>query len=116
MTDKIFKKQLERFGIESIRVVEGNADHQRQQKHFEGSINIVRALMDTMEGRQWMYNKLDFYCVFSTPFVPGKPDSTAFLCGLQEAGHQLQNEIMIAASDKYYEMIQEAATRNQKVD
>lgn len=109
--DSAYQKQLEKFGIESTVIVEGNVEHKRHQEHSESMIGVVSRLMDSMEGRQWIYSKLDFYCVFSTPFVSGKPDSTAFLCGLQEAGHQLQNEIMIASPAQYYLMIQEASAR-----
>lgn len=111
MKDRVFEKQLERFGIEQIRVVQEVPGEKRRQLSLETNTTIIKALMSTIEGREWLYNKLDFYCVNSTPFVAGQPDATAFLCGLQEAGHQLNNEIMLSAPDKYFEMITEAAAR-----
>lgn len=109
--DKVLKKQLEAFGIEAIRVIEEKIDPKKKKVLSNASQNIIKALMETIEGREWLYNKLDFYCVNSTPFVAGQPEATAFLCGLQEAGHQLQNEIMLYAPDKYFEMITEATAR-----
>lgn len=115
MSDKVYQKQLEKFGIEQNQIVEPDLVHERRKIHFESTIGITKAIMSTMEGRQWIYNKLDFCCVFSTPFVAGKPDATAFLCGLQEFGHHLLKEVMIAASNEYSLMLQEAAAREQNV-
>ncbi len=109
--DKTYQKQLEKFGIESTRIVEGDPLRKHQEEYVHAMLGIVKQLMSTIEGRQWIYSKLEFYCVNSTPYVAGKPDATAFLCGLQEAGHQLQNEVMLAAPNEYFVMIQEAATR-----
>lgn len=110
--DKKFQKQLDKFGTESTRIVDVPIHQQRREKLIESNGNVIKSMMDSIEGREWLYNKLDFYCVFSTPFVPNSPETTAFLCGLQEAGHQLQNEIMKFASDKYFQMITEATARS----
>ncbi len=115
MSDKFFQKQLEKFGTEAVQIIEGDLQHKRREIKFETTIGITRALMSTMEGREWVYNKLDFYCVNSTPFVAGKSDATAFLCGLQEAGHHLQREVISAAPNEYTLMLQEAAARAQNV-
>lgn len=115
MSDRVFKKQLEKFGTESFQVVEEDHAAKRKQINFEVTLGITKALMSTMEGRQWVYNKLDFCCVFSTPFVSGHPDATGFLCGLQEFGHHLLGEIMMSAPNEYPLMLQEAAARTQNV-
>ena len=112
MKDKKFAKQLEAFGVEALQLVEQDHVAKRKQKNFEVTLGITKALMSTMEGRQWVYNKLDFCCVHSTPFVAGKPDATAFLCGLQEFGHQLESEVLQASPNEYALMLQEAAARN----
>jgi len=111
--DKTFKRQLEKFGTEQYQAIEPDIQRKQRQTQFEATLDITRALMSTMEGRQWAYNKLDFYCVNSTPFVPNDPYATAFLCGLQEAGHQLQGEILLACPNEYSLMLQEAAARIQ---
>lgn len=115
MIDKVFKKQLEKFGIEQFTVAEEEVLPKKPIVFSESGQNVVRGLMNTMEGREWLYNKLEFYCVNSTPFIPNHPEVTAFLCGLQEAGHQLQNEIMQVAPNEYFVMIQEAAARLQNI-
>ena len=116
MSDKVFKRQMEKFGTEAYQITEPDPlskSRKRQQASFDATIDIMKALMSTMEGRQWVYNKLDFYCVHSTPYVPNDSHATAFLCGLQEAGHHLLHEIMIAAANEYPIMLQEAAARTQ---
>lgn len=115
MTDKKFQKQLEAFGIEQTQLVEPDHDKHRRQINFETTLGITKALMNTMEGRHWIFNKLDFCCVNSTPFVGANPHATSFLCGLQEFGHHLQNEVLMAAPNEYALMLQEAAARNQIV-
>ena len=105
MKDKKFAKQLEAFGVEALQLVEQDHVAKRKQINFEVTLGIT-------EGRQWVYNKLDFCCVHSTPFVAGKPDATAFLCGLQEFGHQLESEVLQASPNEYALMLQEAAARN----
>ena len=113
--DKVLAKQFEKFGIEQNQIVEPDLIQERKKIKFESTVNITRAIMSTMEGREWVYNNLDFCCVFSTPFVAGKPDATAFLCGLQEYGHHLLKQVMLASSNEYAIMLQEAAARAQNV-
>ena len=111
MVDKVFRKQLERFGTESYQLVEPDLTRKRQQSKFEATLGITKALMSSMEGREWVYNKLDFCCFFGTPFSLENKYATAFLCGLQEFGHQLYNEIAVIAPNEYALMLQEAAAR-----
>lgn len=110
--DKVFKKQLEKFGIESTRIVEENLQKKRQQEFAVNTIEVIRVLMDSMQGRQWLYSKLNMCGVYATPFIAGHPDVTAYLCGLQDFGHSLQREIMASAPEKYFLMIQEEEARN----
>ena len=112
MIDKKFQKQLDKFGIESTQIVESELPRPARTPI---NSSIIKMLMDTIEGREWLYNKLDFCCVFATPFVAGKPDATAFLCGLQEVGHHLQAEIMQNSPNEYFLMTQEAAARAQNL-
>ena len=109
--DDIYKSQLEKFGIEANLLVEGNPDDLRRLKYAEAMMHVVQNIMDTMDGRQWMYYKLALCGVFATPFAAGKPDVSAFLAGMQEIGHVLQNDIMNAAPDKYFLMVQEEQAR-----
>ena len=106
--DKILEKQLEAFGgTEYTQVVEVAPEAQQSTQ----SLNPVKTLMSTMEGRAWMFGKLELCGVNSTPYVPGRPDDTAFNCGMQELGHHFQKEIMQVASNEYSVMLQEAASK-----
>jgi len=112
MSDKIFKKQLEKFGTESFQLTEPEPHKKRQQANFDTTIGITKALMSTMEGRQWVYQKLDFCSFFATPFSLENQYATAFLCGLQEFAHHLYNEIAIISPNEYALMLQEAHARH----
>lgn len=106
--DKILEKQLEVFGgTEYTQVVETEPEPQQ----FKQSLNPVKTLMSTMEGRAWMFGKLELCGVNATPYVPGRSDDTAFNCGMQELGHHLQREIMQVAANEYSLMLQEAAVK-----
>lgn len=106
--DKVLEKQLEAFGgIEYTQAI----DSAPESPKFNQSLNVVKNIMQTMEGRAWMFGKLELCGVNATPYVPGRPDDTAFNCGMQELGHQLQAEIMQVAANEYSIMLQEAATR-----
>lgn len=109
--DSVYKDQLEKFGIEANLLIEGDPNERRNLEYAEAMMKVVQSIMDTMDGRQWMYYKLALCGVFATPFSAGKPDVSAFLAGMQEIGHVLQRDIMIAAPDKYFLMVQEDQAR-----
>ena len=111
MDDPIYKAQLEHFGVEADLIIEGDPNKKRQLEYTEAMMKVVQSIMDTMDGRQWMYYKLALCGVFATPFSAGKPDVSAFLSGMQEIGHVLQNDIMASAPDKYFMMVQEEQAR-----
>ena len=116
MNDKVYQKQLEKFGIESTVIVEGDLNKKRQLEFLEIHNSVVNALMASMEGRQWLYSKLDMCRIFTTPFVASDPYGTAFFSGVQAVGHNLLNDIMAASPENYFLMVQEAAARNTKRD
>lgn len=116
MEDKEFKAQLEAWGTESVRLVKGNLSKKRLEERHEATIAVIRALMERVEGRQWLYAQLDMCRVNTAPIVPGKPDMTAFFCGLQAYGHELLSQIMESAPEKYYIMIQEETGRKLALD
>lgn len=111
MTDETYKKQLEAFGIEQARFVKGDPAKKRQEERQEATIAVVRALMERIEGRQWLYAQLDICGVFTVPFVPGQPDVSNLLAGAQAYGHTLLRDIMLAAPENFYVMVQEEAAR-----
>ncbi len=111
--DKTFEKQLEAFGIEQTRVVDVDIKKRARQESGEASLSTIRQIMSTIQGRQWMFDKLDIARVFTAPFAPGQPDTTAFLAGIQAFGQILLQEIMSGAPEEFYTMNQEAAARTQ---
>lgn len=116
MHDPEFKKQLEQFGTEAIRLVRGDISKKRQQDRQEATNTIIKFLMERVEGRQWAYAQLDMCRVFSSPFVAGQSDVTSVLMGLQMYGHTLLADIMAAAPEQFYVMNQEENARRQAVE
>jgi len=114
--DDVYKKQLEALGIEAIRIVPGDIEKKRTEERKEISAAVMRNLMDSIEGRSWLYCVLDMCRTFTSPFVPGQPDTTAFFSGAQALGHKLLADIMIAAPEKYYMMIGEEQARKKAPD
>jgi hypothetical protein len=107
MDDAVYKEQLAKFGTEAVRIVKPNLSKKRQEQRQEATQAVIAALMDKIEGRQWLYIQLDVCGVFATPFAPGKADVTAYLCGLQDMGHKLLGDIMATAPEQFHLMLQE---------
>lgn len=116
MSDKIYKKQLEKFGIESTVLVEGDLKQKRQIEFAQDNINIVRAIMDSIEGRQWLYSKLDMCRVFTAPFDGEKPLTNSFFSGMQAVGQNLLDDIIKSSPNNFFTMIQEADARRQALE
>lgn len=110
--DKTYKKQLEKFGIESTLAVEDNLTKRQQQQYRETNLLVVKNLMETMEGRQYFFSKLDMCRVFTCPFVPTDPHGTSFFSGIQAVGQNLLDDIMRASPERFATMLQEAAARD----
>ena len=105
MKDKKFKKQLEEFGIEYTQAI----SEEPKEKPISQNLNVVKNIMSTMEGRAWMCSKLVLCGANTQPYVPGeRTHDTAFACGMMEIGRHFQEEILRAAPDEYFLMIQEA--------
>jgi hypothetical protein len=113
MIDNTYKKQLEAFGIESVRATEGDIKRLQKAAELEAMINVVKALMDNIDGRQWIYTKLDMCGVFTAPIAPGDSHGTHVLCGIQSVGHAILNDVMRASPENFPLMLQEAAARAQ---
>lgn len=111
MTDKVFQKQLDSFGIESVKATEGDVERYEREEAKKATLLLVKGIMETMAGRQYFFGKLDMCRVFTTPFVSGSPDATAYFCGVQSVGHNLLDDIMQASPENYWLMLQEADAR-----
>lgn len=106
--DKVFAKQLEQFGTEAYVLQQSTPVREESR---EGQINVVRELMDTVQGRQWLWEKLDLCRIFGSTFIPDKPNVGDYLQGIRDVGLSIYQEINAAAADKIFLMNQEAAQR-----
>ncbi len=113
MTDKVFQKQLESFGIESVRIKHDEPKKQDNADGIQNTFSVIKALMDEMKGRQWLYSLLDMCQTFTPSFVPGKPDVSDFCSGIQSVGLKLYGDIMAASPENFYIMLQEEGARKQ---
>lgn len=111
--DRTYKKQLEEFGIEFTTASEENITKKQRQEFAITQNEVVKALMNTVQGRQWLYSKLNMCKIFSTPFVPADPHGTSFFSGIQAVGHNLLDDIMKNSPENFSVMLQEAVARDE---
>lgn len=71
-------------------------------------LDVIRNIMQTAAGRQWIYGILESAHIFSTTFIMGSPDGSAFREGERNHGLPLLADVQSAAPDLYLTMIQEA--------
>lgn len=110
--DATYKNQLKAFGVEFTQAEDDNLTKKLRQEFAATQADVIKNLMSTMQGRQWVNRKLSSYGTFYSPFVAGKPDATQFLVGRQSAGIELFGEIMVDAPDMIDIMIQEEEARS----
>lgn len=113
--DDVYKKQLEKFGIESTRVVKVDLSKALSKQKKENNCVVTKLLMESGAGREWIYDILDLCRVFTTPFSPGQPDMTHLLCGAQAVGHKILKDVMDASPEKFYIMTQEESARREGI-
>lgn len=82
----------------------------RKQAVFDEALklDVVKNVLGTAAGRSWMYGLLERCHCFSTSFIAGAPDASAFREGERNIGLQILIDIQNAAPDFYLTMIQEA--------
>lgn len=93
-----------------------NADDEKQVKkakkkaEIESAIklDVIRNVMNTAPGRAWIYDQLAFAHIFSTTFIQGSPDASAFSEGERNGGLRLLADVQAASPDLYIQMIKEA--------
>lgn len=86
-----------------------NSARKRSARKDRERINFVAAVMESKEGRAWMWGMLTRCRVFDNAFVPGQPDATGFKLGERNVGLFLLQDVMRAAPDAYSIMAKEAA-------
>lgn len=93
-----------------------NADDPKQVKaakkkaEFNEALkyDVIKAVMSTVPGRQWIYEQLVSAHIFSTTFIQGSPDGSAFAEGERNYGLRLLADVQAAAPDLYMQMVNEA--------
>lgn len=74
----------------------------------------IRRIMGDKDCRAWIAGVLSFCDIDGNPHVPGEPDSTAFNCGMANAGRMIWCEIKEAAPESAVMMLKEAS-ENEKI-
>lgn len=90
-----------------------NSARKRAGRERREEMEVIAALMKVPQGRRWLYNKLAFCRVFTSPFAES-PYQTAFNSGRQAVGHLLQEDIMASSPDLYMTMCLEGAENNKR--
>lgn len=71
-------------------------------------LDVIKNVMQSAPGRNWLYSVLERCHCYSTSFISGAPDASAFREGERNIGLQILIDIQNAAPDLYLTMIQEA--------
>ena len=89
-------------------VAENNAK-KREARKRKADQDVLRKLMHTPDGRDWLYRFLDSCHMMASPFVPGSTDTNTimFRLGEQNVGKRLQVAAEGASVDLYMTMIKE---------
>jgi hypothetical protein len=82
----------------------------KKQAEFNDALklDVIRGIMASPAGRQWIYGILERCHIYGNPFTPGQSDSTAFNLGEANIGRIFLSDVQSAAPDLYLTMIQEA--------
>lgn len=78
-----------------------------QARRERNDLDVLRGLMHSKNGRDFLYRFLDACHINNTPFAPGAPDVTAFHLGEENVGRKLLMVAMAASVDLYMKMIKE---------
>jgi hypothetical protein len=102
---------LDRRDANDPAVLEAKRKEQGRRRRADN--DVLRKLMHDVDGRDWLYRKLEACHIYQTSFSPGQPDVTAFNLGMENFGKQLMLEAQRASADLYVKMIKE---QNDKKD
>lgn len=89
-----------------------NTKRKKYSRTRADRLEFVAAAMEHAQGRAWFYDLLNFCKVFQGPYRDN-PYETAFLCGEQNIGLRVLDDIQTAAPEKYLTMIKEQKTKNE---
>lgn len=98
----------------SDAVAESNAKRDVARRE-RADLDVMRGVMHTKQGRDWLYRFLNACHINNTPFAPGQPDVTAFHLGEEHVGKQVLLLAMTASTDLYMKMIQEQQEEERRL-
>jgi hypothetical protein len=78
-------------------------------------LDVMRGILSTTRGRDWLYRFLDSCHINNTPFSPGQPDVTAYHLGEEAVGKRILLQAMAASTDLYMKMIKEQQEEEQRL-
>lgn len=87
---------------------EVNKARKVEARRRKRELEVVKAIMGTPQGREWMNNLLKTCKVFVSPIVAGDTHFTYHNIGEQNIGKKLLQDIGEASPDEYIIMLKEA--------
>lgn len=90
---------------------EVNKQRKKYARTRADRLHFIAAAMQHEQGRAWFYEILKFCKCIETPYRDN-PYDTAFLCGMQNVGLKMLDDIQTASPDNYLLMIKENKTKN----
>lgn len=84
--------------------------------------DVVRSILKSPEGRDWLYRKLKAWHLYATleeggaTFFPGQTDVTAFRLGEENCAKQLESEIRNASIELYVTMLKDQRADQKRLD
>lgn len=94
-------------------VAEQNAkrDEARNQRR---KVKVMQMILRDVDGRWFLNEFLEGCHIYSTPFVPGDPHSTAFAMGEENQGKKMMMAAMDADAALYMKMLAERKAEDQR--
>ena len=78
--------------------------------HENTRAQVLRNLMASIDGREWMFELLELCHVYKTSFAY-EPVAMAFMEGERQVGLHLIGQVQIACPESYLQMMKEAKDR-----
>lgn len=89
----------------------GVAARDKELKNVEASLDLaLRDIMESAEGRYWIWNLLSLCRMFATPMTD-EDRWTAFRCGEQNVGLQVMQQVHRVCPELYAQAMNEAKLR-----
>ncbi len=88
-----------------------NAARKKAARKNSKRLEVIKALMQHKDGREWIYELLERGHIYVTSFTPGDPYRSAFNEGERNYANQILIDVTLAAPDEYLMMMRESRER-----